>query len=276
MRALFGLLLLACVAASPPAAAQAPTPGVEEARAALDEALADPRFHRWERDRVLDAPDRVVADGELAERVRAWLRERVEAVGESVRRFFRRLNRGGPASSSGGGGSWFPAGGIGTLFWWLGVAVCVLVAAALLWVAVLAVRSRRPRRRRPPAPAALAAALRRGGALEAEADEWIDHAEGLAAEDLRLAYRAMYLALLAGLHRRGWIRFAASRTNGSYVRGFRGPSGGTGPDADGPRASFARLTALFDDVWYGHEPPDAAGFPAVRERVRRLLGEEAS
>ena len=84
----------------------------------------------------------------------------------------------------------------------------------------------------------------------------------------------MYLALLAGLHRRGWIRFAASRTNGAYVRGFRGPSGETDETGDGPRASFARLTSLFDDVWYGHREPERAGFPAVRAEVERLLAEE--
>lgn len=267
----FGGVLAGATASTPAAATERPSQ--EAAREALREALGDPRFDAWRRDRVaLDAGaellDRPWAE-RLAERVRAMLR----SIGDRVSDFFDWLLRREPSPPGSDDAGWFDAALLGSALWWLGVLAGLLVLAGLAWCLYLLWARQRPRPRRPARPAALAEALDRGGALEAEADEWIDHAAGLAAEgeDLRLAYRSLYLALLAGLHRRGRIRFRPSRTNGAYVRGFRGPSAGTAESGDGPRASFAQLTTLFDDVWYGHEQPDPAGFPAVRARVERLL-----
>ena len=110
----------------------------------------------------------------------------------------------------------------------------------------------------------LQAAMDQGDALAAGSDEWAEHARQLMREeDLRLAFRAMYLSLLSGLHSAGLIYYQAQRTNWRYVQTFRG---------DAPqRSSFASLTRRFDDVWYGQRQPDPEGFAQVSGQVQSLL-----
>jgi len=79
----------------------------------------------------------------------------------------------------------------------------------------------------------------------AEPDAWIAAARlHAAAGDYRRAYRAVFLAILIRLDRRGAIRYERSKTNGDYVRALR-----NAPDL----LAFLRpLANEFDARWYGH------------------------
>jgi hypothetical protein len=112
-------------------------------------------------------------------------------------------------------------------------------------------------------------ALESGEALALGTPQWMAEADRLAQQgDLRAVFRALYLALLSGLHTQGRIDFRRSRTNWTYVRRFRG--------VETDRRIFATLTSLFDRVWYGLKHPSGASFERVRGQVAALLsGEKA-
>lgn len=146
--------------------------------------------------------------------------------------------------------------------------VWILVALVALMLVVGVVREWRNRRRRKGATAVLhreklREAMDRGDALAADEDDWRAGARAFHAEgDARGAYRALYLALLASLHRHRWIVFKPARTNWAYVRGFRGPV----PSRD----AFAALTETFDECWYGGRQPSLDEFPALEARADQL------
>ncbi|MEM7576738.1 MAG: DUF4129 domain-containing protein, partial [Planctomycetota bacterium] len=168
-----------------------------------------------------------------------------------------------PAASSGGSSDGFAwLGAFKVLGWVLLIAVLGLMFWMLLgWWG----NQRRVSNRATPSRATLDSALEQRDALAADAEEWAAHAQTLAEEqDLRQAFRAMFLSLLSGLHSAGHIRYRAQRTNWTYVRGFSGP--------DPQRDAFGELTHRFDDVWYGHREPQAEEFSLLRQRVASLLG----
>ena len=100
-------------------------------------------------------------------------------------------------------------------------------------------------------------AMEQGDALAMASDSWMRAARQFGNDgDFRAMYRAMYLALLAGLHENGKIRFRRNRTNWHYVRDFHG----TSPD----RQLFGSLTDLFDHVWYGRKL-----YPDIRAEILR-------
>ena len=110
-------------------------------------------------------------------------------------------------------------------------------------------------------------ALDSGSALALDTPQWLVEADRLAREgDFRAVYRALYLALLSGLHSRGKIDFRRSRTNWTYVRRFRGEGQ--------QRSVFAALTERFDRVWYGLKRGDESSLPTVKRQVASLLGGE--
>ena len=78
--------------------------------------------------------------------------------------------------------------------------------------------------------------------------------------------------MLASLHRRGAIEYDPTRSNGDYVRAFRGDRG--------QLPSFRDLTRRFDFAWYGRLGADADGFAAARALAAPLVepaqGGEAS
>ncbi len=86
-------------------------------------------------------------------------------------------------------------------------------------------------------------------------------ADTLAGEGrFREAVRVLYLAVLALLHRRHFIRFEPTRTNGEYVRQVR-LSEQAPPELHEP---FQRLTNLFETAWYGERLCDAGDYRACR------------
>jgi hypothetical protein len=159
----------------------------------------------------------------------------------------------------------------------LGAGVFEVVTWALIALAVGAVlylvlrtlaRERRSEVEAESAPAAPAPA--EGGVLSALSRSprgWLDEAERLAAAgNYREAVRAVYLAALAKLHRRGLIDYHPAKSNWDYVRGFRGALEQVG--------SLKQLTLCFDFAWYGRLGADPAGFERARTLATSLLGPE--
>jgi hypothetical protein len=106
-------------------------------------------------------------------------------------------------------------------------------------------------------------ALEAGDALALNSSQWATEARRLAAEkDFRAVYRALYLALLAGLHGLGKIDFNRNRTNWTYVQRYRGP--------DEERATFGELTGLFDHVWYGLANAERHDIDQLQQRIAAL------
>jgi len=115
----------------------------------------------------------------------------------------------------------------------------------------------------------VAQALADGDALAFGSARWLAEADRLAAEsEFRAVYRALYLALLSGLHAANRIDFRRTRTNWSYVRHYRGAEPG--------KAVFSSLTLLFDRVWYGQQLAARASISELRRQVAWLLTEGAS
>jgi hypothetical protein len=98
-------------------------------------------------------------------------------------------------------------------------------------------------------------------------EEHLDDAALLARQgDYRAALRALYLATLVSLDRRGFIQFDPALTNWQYIRQMS-------PGAT--RRDFAQFTRVFDYKWYGDEPTLESDYlvcRAIADRVCR--GEE--
>jgi hypothetical protein len=142
------------------------------------------------------------------------------------------------------------------------------LALGLLAVALLVVILLRYRRRSPSATdeAALMAAAPSShampDALARPADAWARFAEEFRRKgEWRLALRAVYLRILVVLHERGAIRYERQRTNGDYQAALAaGPAG----------EPFARLTAAFDEAWYGNKPFGESAFRQAVEWTRAV------
>lgn len=226
-------------------------------KAQLEQIMADPLFERWQRRQIREqAPEQ----GWLS-RHDHWIEPWRERVRDFLRWLFDRDDR--PATADRGEGA-----PLGTVMRWLGWIVAGGLGALVLvtLARMLRVRSRADE----PVTVSrgrIREALESGEALAVDSDVWHEQAQHLAdTEDLRLACRAIYLALLAGLHERRKIDFRPHRTNWMHVRHYRGSTS--------ERAMLAELTRVFDDAWYGHHPPDRATFDHVRRRVAALVGEE--
>ena len=106
-------------------------------------------------------------------------------------------------------------------------------------------------------------AMEQGDALAMASDSWMQAARQFGSEgNFRAMYRAMYLALLAGLHQTGKIRFRRNRTNWYYVHDFHGDK----PE----RELFGTLTDLFDHVWYGRKLYPNLNADALHDQISRL------
>ena len=113
-------------------------------------------------------------------------------------------------------------------------------------------------------------------ATERSEDEWFDLAKGLEGQgELRLALRAAYLGLLAGLAQREWLTIRRDRTNREYLDEFtrrwrRRPQAAVETRAEIPDKLRSSLR-LFDRVWYGSYDVTASAVAAYRQHQRELL-----
>lgn len=148
----------------------------------------------------------------------------------------------------------------------------LLAGAVLLWL-----------RRRVPAQVSLPAIVSplpdlsdTAVATEHSEDEWFALATRLEGEgELRLALRAAYLGLLAGLAQREWLTIRRDRTNREYLDEFtrrwrRRPQAAVEAHAEIPETLRGSLR-LFDRVWYGTHTLTPAAVAAYHLDQRELL-----
>jgi len=113
-------------------------------------------------------------------------------------------------------------------------------------------------------------------ASERSEDEWFALANRLEADgELRLALRAVYLGLLAGLAQREWLTIRRDRTNREYLDEFtrrwrRRPQATIEVRAEIPE-KFRGSLRLFDRVWYGSYALTPAAVAAYRQDQLELL-----
>jgi hypothetical protein len=113
-------------------------------------------------------------------------------------------------------------------------------------------------------------------ASEHSEDEWFALAERLEGEgELRLALRAAYLGLLAGLAQREWLTIRRDRTNREYLDEFtrrwrRRPQASVSAQTETPEKLRSSLR-VFDRVWYGSHALTPAAVVAYRQGQRELL-----
>lgn len=113
-------------------------------------------------------------------------------------------------------------------------------------------------------------------ASERSEDEWFALAGQLEDQgELRLALRAAYLGLLAGLAQREWLTIRRDRTNREYLDEFtrrwrRRPQAAVEPRVEVPVRLRGSLRE-FDHVWYGVHTPTSAAVSAYRQNQQELL-----
>jgi hypothetical protein len=114
-------------------------------------------------------------------------------------------------------------------------------------------------------------------ASERSEDEWFALANRLEGEgELRLALRAAYLGLLAGLAQREWLTIRRDRTNREYLDEFtrrwrRRPQASVEARTELPEKLRGSLR-VFDLVWYGSHALTPAAVTAYCQDQRELLG----
>jgi len=210
-----------------------------------------------------------------------WFDKQLEKIGNALSRawnaiwnFIRKLWPRGLNLSPGNKGpsSWR----MKDLRVWLAlVAILTLAAVAVLfWL----------RRRRQSAslsiPMAIAPLpdLNEGALATARSeDEWFALASRLQQEgELRLAVRAAYLGLLAGLGQRQWLTIRRDRTNREYLEEFRRrwqrrPQAALDARAEIPEKLRGSLRR-FDGVWYGSHALTSESVAAYQRDQQELLG----
>jgi hypothetical protein len=212
------------------------------------------------------------SEGRKVERNRT--RPRVEEDRPQVRREEPGGKEPDAEAPRGGGGRGNPvsvpaakSGGLSSLGWWLLGGLTLAIVAVGLFLYWTSPHS--PKRERAE-PATSAAGLTQDKDTQQVLEEspaalW-RHADALASSgSFREAVRALYLAVLAHLHRQQLIRFEPTRTNGEYVRQVRF-SEQAPPEL---HESFQRLTNLFETAWYGERPCESGDYRSCRD-----LGEE--
>jgi hypothetical protein len=113
-------------------------------------------------------------------------------------------------------------------------------------------------------------------ASEHSEDEWFALAERLEGEgELRLALRAAYLGLLAGLAQREWLTIRRDRTNREYLDEFtrrwrRRPQAAVSAQTETLEKLRSSLR-VFDRVWYGSHALTPAAVVAYRQGQQELL-----
>jgi len=172
-----------------------------------------------------------------------------------------------PSRRQGGGMIKPGAGSVSGLFWPIvvGLFLAVLATALVLWFR---------RREAPTRPV-----VKTTTAAPVEPPPTVPHEQAPAAlfrqaEELaragrfKDATRSLYHAVLSLLHRQQLLRYETTRTNGEYVRQVR-----LAPTApQGLHEPFARLTSLFDFLWYGDQncaPNDYSTCRGLAEEIRQ-------
>lgn len=251
-------------AAAAPASPTAPGRAPSDPRAHLEEILTRFPYQRWQR-RQDRAKGLAVnpEETEFGTRFAKALKDMLDSFFSWLRSVMPTTN---PFPKNGMNFDFASLASILQLIGWIAVAL------GLVAMVIFAVRTWRS-----GAPGASSArvlsreqvrrALETGEALALDSPQWLSEADRLANEtDPRLVYRALYLALLSGLHTAGKIDFRRNRTNWVYVTRYRG--------SEGEKSIFSRLTDDFDRLWYGLEPAHREQIDSLRSAVVKLVSQE--
>lgn len=238
---------------------------VQKLRKALDEE-SQRAIYRWHDAEQSSPPN-------WFDKLMAKMGQRLDRVWNAIVKFLAKL---WPKGLSGFGGNGAPGKwSRKDLALWITVIAVVTIGAivALIWL----------RRRRDPAslsiPASIAPLPDLSDAVLATArseDEWFALASQLEREgDLRLALRAAYLGLLAGLAQREWLTIRRDRTNRDYLDEFtrrwrRRPQATVEARAEIP-CKLRSSMQQFDRVWYGFQVPTTDALAAYRRDQKELL-----
>ncbi|MGA7913700.1 MAG: DUF4129 domain-containing protein [Candidatus Acidiferrales bacterium] len=236
---------------------------VQELRQALDEE-SKRAIYRWHDSEHLNPP--------------TWLDKELAKIGAAIQRaweafydFLRKLWPSGLRFSPAAGGAWR----LKDLRLWLALVagLTLTVGATLFW---LRRRYETPQLSIPVSAAPLPGLLDAAVASERSEDEWFALANRLEGEGhSRLALRAAYLGLLAGLAQRAWLTIRRDRTNREYLDEFtrrwrRRPQAAVEARAEIPEKLRGSLRQ-FDRVWYGSHAPTPESVAAYRQAQRELL-----
>ncbi len=236
---------------------------VQELRQALDKE-SQRAIYRWHDTEHPSPPTRF-------DKALAKIGHAIESVWDAFLDFLKKLWPRGLDFSPGANGGWR----LKDLRFWLALvaALTLAVGAMLFWL-----RRRRdvPRISIPVAAAPLSDLHDAAVASERSEDEWFALANRLEGEgNLRLALRAAYLGLLAGLAQRAWLTIRRDRTNREYLDEFtrrwrRRPQATLEARAEIPEKLRGSLRQ-FDRVWYGSHALTPTSVAAYRQDQRELL-----
>jgi Domain of unknown function (DUF4129) len=237
---------------------------VEKLRRALDEE-SQRAIYRWH---DAEHPSPPTWFDKLLERIGNAISRTWNAIGNFLRKLWPRGLNLSPETK--GRGSWR----IKDLRIWLTLVALSTIAtgAVLFWL----------RRRRQAAPISIPLSIAPLPDLSESAiatarseDEWFALASRLQQEgELRLALRAAYLGLLAGLAQREWLTIRRDRTNREYLDEFmrrwrRRPQAALEARAEIPEKLRSGLRR-FDGVWYGSHaltPELVAGYQRDQQEL---------
>ncbi len=254
---LAALSLPSAQVADRPAGRAAP-PGSAARLEAMDQAMDDvlklPAY-QWRMPRQSRAADRDAEKGMLVTflqhavrtlaRAVEWVFSKVERFMDWVGdRIFRRLpDIGRPGRST--------AGGRDALTWMLAVLLAVILGVSA-WIGARTFHAWRERVRRTapaPEPAPVNLDDERLRADRLPVSDWLTMAGALERDGkYRHAMRALFLAALACLGQRGWIRIAFHKSNREYARELDRHAGHR------LHAAFGGCMRLFEQSWYGDDP----------------------
>jgi hypothetical protein len=236
---------------------------VQELRQALDKE-SQRAIYRWHDTEHPSPPT-------WFDKVLARIGDAIESAWDAFWNFLRNLWPRGLSLSPSADGGWR----LKDLRLWLALvaALTLAVGVTLFWL-----RRRRdaPQISIPVAAAPLPDLHDAAVASECSEDEWFALANRLEGEgDLRLALRAAYLGLLAGLAQRAWLTIRRDRTNREYLDEFtrrwrRRPQAAVEVRAEVPEQLRGSLRQ-FDRVWYGSHALTPASVAAYRQDQRELL-----
>lgn len=221
---------------------------VEALDRAIRETLARPDF-RWRLPRQKAAPEEMGFIDRMLDDFYRWARRAADTVANWINDLIRWIVQGNPEGDldemAGKGGVLSARGAR--------LAMTGLLVALALGLAFLGARWIL-HRRRAAAPVAGGAAPgidlhdENLTASDLPEDEWLRLArEKLAAGDLRLALRALFLGTLARLGERGLLAIMAGKTNGMYLREL----GWRARGRDTLQTAFRENVGAFERCWYG-------------------------
>jgi hypothetical protein len=236
---------------------------VQKLRQALD-AESQRAIYRWHDTEHPSEPN-------WFDKVLARIGRAIERGWDAFLNFLRKLWPQGLSISPASGGKWQ----MKDLRFWVAllVALTLAVGVTLFW---LRRRREAPQISIPVAAAPLPDLQDAAVASERSEDEWFALANRLEGEgNLRLALRAAYLGLLAGLAQRAWLTIRRDRTNREYLDEFtrrwrRRPQAAVEARAEIPERVRGSLRQ-FDRVWYGSQALTPSSVATYRQDQRELL-----